>query len=180
MPEISEDDLKVLKGSKVLLDKLLQGKTRRPAEKLIKEVYPETVTTDDLVDPYVSEIKEVRKELSDFIKAQQGEKLDSRLNRDISHLKSERDYTDEGIEKLKKMMVEKEIPDIIVAADHFERQHPPKQQEPSLISPTDWGFGRKTEDADLNLLFNDEDAWAEKEATKVWNEEARKRGQIIT
>ena len=181
MVEISEQEAKILGGSKALLDKLLANpKTKRQAEALIKTVHPEAVTTDDIVEPYVAEIKELKKEFQDYVKGQKGAALDSKLEKDISYLRNERDFTDDGIEKLKKLMVEKEIPDIVVAADHWERQNPPKPQEPSLISPTDWGFGRKTEDADLNLLFSDEDAWAEKEATRAWNEEAKKRGQIIT
>ena len=181
MVEITDQEAKVLGGSKALLDKLLSNpKTKRQAEALIKEVHPEAVTTDDIVAPYVAEIADLKKEFREFVTSQKGEKLDSKLAKDIEYLRSERDFTDDGIEKLKKLMVEKEIPDIVVAADHWERQNPPKPQEPSLISPTDWGFGRKTEDADLNLLFSDEDAWAEKEAQRAWNEEVKKRGQIIT
>ena len=33
---------------------------------------------------------------------------------------------------------------------------------------------------EAKLLFEDEDAWAEREAGKAWSEEAAKRGQIIT
>lgn len=179
--EITEQEAKILGGAKALQDRLLGSpKTKRAYEALVKELYPDTVTTDDIAEPYVKEIKELRKEFTEYVKNSKGKELDSRLDRDIAMLKTDRDFTDEGIEKLKKLMVDKEIPDIVVAADHWERQNPPKAQEPSLISPTDWGFGRQTEDPDLKLLFQDEDAWAEREATKAWNEESKKRGQIIT
>lgn len=185
MPDIPDDQLKILNGSKALLDKLLSSpKTRRQAEKLIKEHYPETVTSDDVAEPFVKEVETkvdaLSKEFKDFVKDFKGNKLDSKLAEDIAYLREKRDFTEEGIEKLKKLMVEKEIPDIVVAADHWERQNPPKAQEPSIMSPTDWGFGRKTEDADLKLLFEDEDAWAEKEARKAWSEETAKKGQILT
>ncbi len=141
MAEISDENLRVLNGSKALLDKLLGSpKTRRQAEKLIKEHYPETVTSDDMAEPFVKEVSG----------------------------------------KVDDLMVEKEIPDIIVAADHWERQNPPKTQEPSIMAPSDWGFGKKTDDEDLKLLFSDEDAWAEKEARKAWAEETAKKGQILT
>ncbi len=185
MAEISDENLRVLNGSKALLDKLLGSpKTRRQAEKLIKEHYPETVTSDDMAEPFVKEVSgkvdDLSKEFKEFRKSLEGSKLDDKLSRDIQTLRAERDFTDEGIEKLKKLMVEKEIPDIIVAADHWERQNPPKTQEPSIMAPSDWGFGKKTDDEDLKLLFSDEDAWAEKEARKAWSEETAKKGQILT
>ena len=136
--------------------------------------------TDDVVEPYMAEFNDFKKEVKDFIKDLKGNRLDDKLTKDIEYLTKERDFTPDGIEKLKKLMVEKEIPDIVVAADHWERINPPKAQPPSIMAPSDWGFGRKTDDADLKLLFEDEDAWAEKEAGKAWAEEAAKRGQIIT
>ena len=179
--ELTDAEAKILGGAKALQDRLLGSpKTKRKYEALVKELYPETVTTDDIAAPYVEEIASLRKEFNDYISGEKGRKLDSKLEQDIGYLKAERSFTDEGIENLKKIMVEKEIPDMIVAADHWERQHPAKPQEPSLYAPTDWGFGKKTDDPDLKLLFEDEDAWAEQEARKAWNEESRRRGQIIT
>ena len=71
MPEISDENLRILNGSKALLDKLLTAKTRRQTEKLIKEHYPETVTSDDVAEPFVKDIKDevsaLSKEIKDFI-----------------------------------------------------------------------------------------------------------------
>lgn len=179
--ELSDDEARVLRGSKALLDKLLANpKHKRGLERMAKDVEPSLVTTDDVLEPVESEIKELRKEFKEYLTTQKGRELDSKLEQGISYLKKERDFTDEGIEKLKKLMVDKEIPDIVVAADHWERQNPPKQQEPSIVAPTDWGFGRKSDDTDWNELFADEDAWAEKEARRAWAEESAKKGQIIT
>jgi|SRR5579864_2941133 len=180
MPEISDQELNVLKGSYALLDKMVKGKNRRQVERLIKDVMPEAQTTDDVLEPVDTQLKELRKELADFKKEQEGKSLDSQLDTDIKRLKEDRDWTDEGIEKLKKMMLERQIPSIVDAADLWEHRNPPKVQEPSILSPTDWGFGKKTDDKDLELLFKDEDAWAEKTAREVWSEESKKRGQIIT
>ena len=177
----SDEELRIMEGSKKLLDKMLGSpKTKRQTEKLIKEHFPETQISDDIIEPVSNEVKELRKELKEFRDGLKGKELDSKLEQGISYLKNERDFTEEGIEKLKKLMVEKEIPDIVVAADHWERQNPPKPQEPSIIAPTDWGFGRKSDDKDWNELFQDEDAWAEKEARRAWAEETAKKGQIVT
>ena len=181
MADVPESELQVLRGAKALYDKLLASpKTRRKQEALIKEIYPDTQTTDDIAEPYVNEVKELRKEFKDYVEGEKGRRLDNKLEKDIQYLKDTREYTEEGIERLKKLMVEKEIPDMIVAADHWERSQPVKPQEPSIMAPTDWGIGRKTDDPDLKLLFEDEDAWAEKEARKAWAEETVKKGQIIT
>ena len=181
MAEISDQELAVLRGSRALLDKLLSPKTRRKVEPLIKEHFPdEVVTTDDVMAPYTAEVSDLKKMFTEFVDGEKGKKLDDALSRDIESLKEKRSFTDEGIEKLKKYRVERQLPSIMDAADLWDHRNPPQQQEPSLISPTDWGFGRKTDDKDIELLFKDKDAWAEKEAQKAWNEESRKRGQIIT
>lgn len=178
---MTEEEAQVLRGSKALMDKLLKSpKTRRDAERLVKILYPETTTTDDLAAPYVQRMDGLEAKLDEFFKRQDGEKLDNRLNAQLNELRTTRSYTEDGIEKIKKVMVEKSIPDAIAAADHWERQNPPVQNVESNFAPTDWGFGRKTEDADLNLLFKDEDQWAEREARRVWQEEAQKKSQIIT
>lgn len=181
MAEISDEELVELRGAQKLMSQLLKSpKTRTATEKAVKELYPETVTTDDVVAPYMEEIKGLRAEVKDFLKSQQDTQLDTKLNTQLNYLKSEREFTDDGIEKIKKFMVERSIPDAIDAADLWEKRHPPIQQEPSILAPTDWGFGRKTDDADLKLLFEDEDAWAEKEAGRAWAEETKKRGQFIS
>ena len=185
MTEISDEQLRLLNGSKALLDKLLGSpKTRRAAEKLIKEHYPETVTSDDVAEPFIKEANEkidnLSKEFKDFIKDFKGKSLDDKLEREIAELKAEQDFTDDGIEKLKKLMIEREIPSIKDAAVIWNHKNPPQPQEPSIMQPLDWGFGRKTEDPDLKLLFEDEDAWADKEARRTWAEETAKKGQILT
>jgi molecular chaperone GrpE (heat shock protein) len=178
---MTEEEAKLLRGSKALMDQLLKNpKTRRTAEGLVKTLYPETTTTDDLAEPYVKRMDGLEKKLDEFFKRTDGEKLDNKLNAQLNELRTTRSYTEDGIEKIKKVMVEKSIPDAIAAADHWERQNPPTPNVESNFAPTDWGFGRKTDDKDLTLLFTDEDQWAEKEARKVWQEEATKKSQIIT
>jgi hypothetical protein len=181
MIEMTEEEAKVLRGSKALMDQMLKSpKTRREAERLVKTLYPDTTTTDDLAEPYVKRMDGLEKKLDEFFKRQDGEKLDAHLNKQLNELRTTRSYTDEGIEKIKKVMVEKSIPDAIAAADHWERQNPPTPTIESNFAPTDWGFGRKSDDADLNLLFTDEDQWAEKTAQRVWLEEQQKKSQILT
>lgn len=181
MVEITEEEARVLRGSRELMDKLLKNpKTRAAQEKLIKELHPEAITTEDQLSPYMSEIKALRDDLKEIKKARDDEKLDAKFHAQIAQLKED-GYTDEGIEKIKKIMVDEQIPNAIAAAAFWEKQNPKAPVPQSLLSGTDWGWGRKTgEDKEIDLLFNSPDEWAEREAQKAWAEEVAKKGQIIT
>jgi len=179
MVEMSEDEAKLLRGSKNLMDQLLKSpKTRRDAEKLIKTLHPEAVTTDDVAAPYIERIDELAKDFREFRKNFEGEKLDAKLNSQIQQLRDD-GYTEEGITKIKEIMVKEQIPNAIAASKLWDKANPPPPPEPANFQPTDWGFGRKTDDKDLTLLFQDEDAWAEKEARLAWQEETAKN-RILT
>lgn len=181
MPEFTEEQARVLLGSQKLLDSLLKNpKTKREAEKLVKTLHPDVVTTDDIAQPYVERMEATEKKLDAFLKKMEGDEAETKFASQITLLKNTRGFTDEGIDQVKKLMVEKSIPDAIVAADHWERQNPPKSQAPSTFSPANWGIGAETDDPDLKLLFKDPDAWAEREAKRAWDEEVAKKGQIIS
>ena len=178
--EMSEEEVKLLRGSKVLMDRLLKDpKTRRQAEGLVKQLYPETVTTDDVASPYIERIDALEKTLKERFKQQDDEKLDAKFNSQIAQLRED-GYTEEGIEKIKEIMVKEQIPNAIAASKLWDKANPPKPAENSNFAPTDWGFGGKQDDPNLKELFEDEDRWAEKEARKAWDEETRKSGRILT
>jgi len=180
MAEISDNELATLRGAFKLLQEISGSKHRKEFHKITRDLHPNEVgpTEDEIVYPALEEIKALRKELAEEKTARKGKELDDRLASEISQLKTDRDYTDDGIEKLKKHMIDNEIPNILVAANDYERRNPAKVQQPSTLTPSEWGFGRKTEDADIKSLFADEDAWADQEAAKAWNE--AKQGQIIS
>ena len=180
MVELTDEEVKLLRGSKALMDQLLKSpKTRREAEKLIKTLHPEAVTTDDVAAPYIERIDGLEKKLDAYFKDQQGKELDGKLASQIAQLRED-GYTDEGIEKIKEIMVKEQIPNAIAASKLWDKANPPAPAENSNFTPTDWGIGRKTDDKDLTLLFQDEDAWAEQEARKAWAEESKKTGRILT
>lgn len=178
---LTAEEAKLLRGSKVLMDQLLKSpKTRRQAEKLVKELYPDTQTTDDLAAPYIERLSGLEEKLDKFFKKQEVDQIESKLDADLKYLRETEGYSEEGIEKVKELMVKEQIPNAIAAAAFWEKKNPPKPPEPAGFTPSTWGIGHKTEDADLKLLFDDEDAWAEKTAKAVWDEETRKSGRILT
>ena len=179
MIELSEEEVRVLRGSKALMDQLLKSpKTKRTVEKAVKDLYPETVTTDDVAAPYIERLEATEKKLDTYLKEQKESALENKFQGQVQALRDE-GYTEEGIEKIKEIMVKESIPNAIAASKLFDKANPPKPQEPSGFQSTNWGIGGTTTDENLNLLFKDEDAWAEQEARRVWAEEAKKN-QIAT
>ena len=69
-------------------------------------------------------------------------------------------------------MVNRKIPSPIDAAAVWEKQNPPPPPErPSGYKSDSWNFGAPPgKDEELKLLYQDEDAWAEAETRKVFQE----------
>lgn len=171
MPEISDEEWQVLQGSKKLMDQLLKHpKTKRDVERAVKTLHPDTVTSEDFEKPIVDKIDGLEKKLDEYFKAEQEKRIDEQLSNGFSELRKS-GLTDDGIEKVKKIMLEKHIADPIVAGAYFEKINPPPPpQAPSSLTPAGWGFGAPTKDESLKELFADEDAWADKMAVTAWNE----------
>lgn len=169
MAEVDDRELALLRNAHGILDKMYR-KNRRETEKLMKAVEPNVTTTEDLAAPYVEQVSSLEKKFDTFVETFNNERVDNKLNEEYGRLRAD-GWTDDGIEKLKKLQVERRIPSPVDAAAVWEKLNPPPTpQIPSTFSPQGWGIGGKTEDADLKLLFSDEDAWAEREAQKAWDE----------
>jgi hypothetical protein len=72
-------------------------------------------------------------------------------------------------------MIDRKIPHASDAAAVYEKMNPPKPTErPSGYGGTDWGFGRADkDDEDRKMLLHDEDAFAEQEARRFFDELAK-------
>ncbi len=176
MAEIDDAALERLTKSQALLDELLRSpKTKRKTERAIKELHPETVISDDYDSDRDAKIDALAKKFDTFLDVQSTREQDTELNRAFDQLRgADWGYSDDGIDKIKKIMVERKIPDPLAAAAYYEKMNPPpKPQQPSGFGGTSWGFGAKSDDADVKLLFEDEDAWAEKQAHAHFNEQAK-------
>lgn len=175
MPEISEQEHEVLIGAKRLMDGLLGGKdTRRDFQRMVKKFDPKlTIHTDDeVIEPALEAVNKLGEKLDKFISSQTDEKIDAQLDADFGQLRTE-GFTDDGIEQVKKIMVERHIKSPIDAAAVWYRRNPPKPQEPAGFQPSGW-FDGVDRDEDLKSMFKDEDAWADNMARQVWAEEAAK------
>jgi hypothetical protein len=80
-------------------------------------------------------------------------------------------YTDEGIEAVKDIMKNEGIKNPNHAAAIFDKMNPPQPAAPNGLASSSWNFGGQgTADEDLKQLWTNEDAWADKEAIKTFQE----------
>lgn len=175
MAEITDQQLANYNQVMKLFDKLRAPATKFAFEDLIKQVEPNAPTTKDDLKPALTEIAQVREtveKINERFKKMDDDAADEKFFKAMDDLKSKHGLTEEGAEKLKQIMKEKIIPDPYVAFDHM-RAREPKEKPPSAFAPMGWGFGAKTDDKDVQHLFEDPDSWAEKEARLAWNETAR-------
>jgi hypothetical protein len=172
--EVDENELSGLRGAQKVLSELLGSKkTKAVTHKAIKEIYPDHVVPVD-GDETIAAAKEAAQAVLDkHLKTQKDENLENefqgKLNSYRLSNKNPDGYTDEGIEKIKTLMRERTIPDVDAAVALFEKLNPAPAEPPSGYVPTGWNFGAVA-DEDKKQLFNDPDAWADKEARKVWDE----------
>ena len=170
MPELSDQELATLRQGYQLLDQLLRNpKTSAATQRQIKALHPSVQTADDYTAPYLNALQGISQKVDKLEQRYDADRIDGSLSRSFESLRSH-GYTDEGIEKIKRIMVEKRIADPMDAAAVWDKQNPPPDPSVSSLSPSSWGFGAETDDKDLMLLWKDPDAWAEKEAVAAWRE----------
>ena len=170
MADVEDGHLRVLQGAHALMDKLMRTPaTRQQAETLIKQIEPSVTTTEDYAKPYIEKIDGLEKKLDTFLTEQKTREIDGVLGKEYQALLDD-GWTYEGLEKLKKFQVERNIPSPIDAAGAWERRYPAQPQQASILSSADWGFARDNADEMNSLLWKDEDAFADKEAFNVITE----------
>jgi hypothetical protein len=173
--ELSDEQYAILNGAHKLMDQIATNpKTQHQFQALAKTVHPEIVTDADKAAPLINAVRQVNAkvdQVTNYLRAQQ---IDGRLNDGFSQLR-QAGYTDEGIDKIKQLMVKEKIPNPQAAAAYWEKLNPPAISEPSMFTPSDWGFGQASDDADLKLLWGNEDKWAEKETARVLKEFSKGR-----
>ena len=176
MAEIDDRELATLRGAYKLLDKITRGKNKTMVQKAIHEEEPAYIP-EPVVLTEEDTTKLVEKALEKQAVKVKQEQLESAFQSKINDYRlsdsNPNGYTEEGIQKILTLMKERTIPDFEAGVALFEKQNPPRQEAPSGFHPTGWNFGDR-QDEDRKLLFEDEDAWLDKEAKKVWQEETRK------
>lgn len=111
-------------------------KTRKQTLKLIKQKFPDaTIPEIDAAAPVETELGELRKMVTDLTATIKNEREDAKIAGRFDTLKSSRGYTDEGLQGIQKLMVEKSIADPEAAADHYDRiNYKPEPIQPMAYS----------------------------------------------
>ena len=119
--------------------------------------------------PRVTEIaRALAGKVNKFMTDQENDKINNRLEASFNQLRTERSYTDEGIEK---------ISENDGRAQHSEsgrcRRPVGKAQSGENsgagcgYEPTNWSFGQEGDEAELKSLWADDDKWLNKEIGKA-------------
>lgn len=182
--EIEEAQLQALQNAYGLLNKLYGDPKHGMAfKKLLKDHNPNlSIPEIDAAAPHVArldeiekttkaELDETKKQLAEFIRKQQEEREEADLESRLRQVKTDNDLTDEGLEKVKKLMVERKIADPEAAAALLLRKEPAAPLPPSGFVPRRWNFGvAEKDDASAQHLLADPEGWMEEEAARIWSE----------
>jgi hypothetical protein len=170
VPEISDAEYRQLAAARTLLGTMAQRPdTKRATERIIKHLIPQYTTSDEHQMPIIEEVARTSKKIDKLIQDQADAKIDAGLAQSFQRL-SDAGYTADGIGEIKKLMIDRRIPDPEAAAALWDKRQAPSPMVPSTLAPARWNFGDAGGDKDLELLFKDEDAWADKEAIRAWND----------
>ena len=183
MPQLDDETHALLQKSHEVLMKLNGDAQTRPLlEKALKHHFPDVTTeeetaerlvkpqieafTRDVVTPLADELKALREARA----AEQQARTQSQLEDAFTEIRRKRGFTDEGVDAIKKLMVDRSIADPFAAAALFAEQNPPVETNAPGWSPTHWNIEQSVTDYDLKGLFENEDAWADNMAAKALND----------
>lgn len=171
MPDISDAEYRQLAAARTLLGTMAQRPdTKRATERIIKHLIPQYTTSDEHQMPIIEEVARTSKKVDKLVQDYENSKIDEGLKQSFQRL-SDAGFTEDGIGEIKKLMIDRRIPDPEAAAALWEKKQAPRSQVPSALAPARWNFGGSPgDDKDLELLWKDEDAWADREAIKAWND----------
>ena len=169
---LTDEQYARLNGAHTLLDQLMVSpKTKRDLQKLVKAVHPNVVTDDELAEPTIAPLRAELEELKSFKKKYEDSQIENQFSSAFKRLQDD-GWTEDGVEKLKKLMVDRQIPDVDAAAALFEKQNPPARALPPAVQSRDWSIGDKDDDK-FKRLLDDPDRFARDEAAKVLTEVAQ-------
>ena len=181
MAETVIDDayLAKLQAAEKLLEQLNSSpKSRKSLTAAIKEHYPQTRTEDDIAEEFaapireevqasLSEVKGMLQKLHDRDQRDQELRTLADLDTAFGRLRSTYGYNEDGIDKIKSLMVDRSIPDPEAAAAPYERLNPAPVDTRSSWEPDGWNLREDAVDTDVQGLFTDPDRWADKEVGKI-------------
>lgn len=178
LPKAQADAL--MRGMTLLQKLDSDPRSKALVEDAVKLHFPEVRTskeeTEAQIAPLMAPVRETlekinaRLEAEDTARKEAADKaVETRLETDFAKLSSQ-GYTNEGLEKIKALMIDRGIADPYAAAALFDKSQP-KVSDVSSYTPQNWDLGAGHAQGDsLKELFANEDAWAEKQIGVVLND----------
>lgn len=179
MAEIPDAELASLRAAQELLAQMNNNpEARALLEASAKKVRPELETEADvaarLSKPLVEALDATKAELAELktslaTKEQTAaEQADVQATDAAFQRLSGAGYTEDGITKIKGLMVDRKIADPEAAAALFDKMNPPAAAEQPGWSPTAWSLeSTASQGVDTKALFQDTDRWADNQVGEV-------------
>lgn len=179
--EIDEAQLAALQKGAALLQKLAADpKAKADFEKAVKAIHPEVRTEADVIEyaraPVIEEMKALREAMETRFKAEddrRAKEAEDRQELDVNtafNRLSERGYTDDGLAKIKDLMLSRRIADPEAAALLFDHQNP----KPAAEGAHSWEPDYLTNDSasaqggiNVTELMANPEKWSDREVGKV-------------
>lgn len=170
MPELTDAQYQELLGAHRLMSALINGETRKETLQLFKKLNPKAPIPEiDAAQPVLNEVTALKQEIQTLTQRLENEKADAKLQASFDRLSRERGITNDGLEKIKTLMVEKAIADPDAAADHWEKLNP----KPDPIQPAGYvgsSFMDVEGDKELEPWLQNEDRASDQAIAEVINE----------
>lgn len=168
-------------GLKLLQQMNANPKAKVDLERALKTVRPEVEIEEDVATRYTAPVREdvskLQETVNTFIESQKARDAKADEDRTNDMIAGQfadlqkKGYTDEGMEKIKGIMVDRKIADPEAAALLFDKLNPKPVQENAGWIPQQWEMDSTApQGVDTKALFANEDKWADAEVGKVLNE----------
>ena len=170
MPELSDAQYQELLGAHRLMTALINGETRKDTLKLFKKLNPQAPIPEiDAAEPVLNEVNSLKQQIEKLQQKLDNEKQDMKLQSAFDRLARERGITQDGLDKIKTLMVEKAIADPDAAADHWEKLNPKPEpvQSGGYVGSS---FMDVEGDKELEPWLQNEDRASDKAIAEVINE----------
>ncbi|MDE2020369.1 MAG: hypothetical protein KGJ13_08545 [Patescibacteria group bacterium] len=152
------------------------------ADRLAKKRNPAIQTADDIAQRYADQVlAKVDQKLSERDKKTSQERAEAELTAKIDSLKSSENFTDEGIQGVLKLMQERGVADIDIAAREYRREHPAPNPQARMTERMRWNVeGQMQAGSEKPFFFpedgtpsvvQDPETWAQETALKYLNNE---------
>jgi len=172
----------------LLLDKLSKGETKRDFERLVKKIVPEVETTEEIAAEYarpaLDKVDALSTRLEEFLTSQEADKKTReeseallRLTESFGRLRSQ-GLTEKGEEEVRRLMMDRNIPDPEAAFALFEKMNPKPPEGPASWEPQGWNLDTNAVERDVKGLFADPERWGDAEVANVINEIRRQPAQV--